>query len=492
MKRSGTVLIALGILGIAAALLSDIVRTGRLQIQAAQILVIEIGAFLIALGLVLRQMAAENQEETGRIVRLAERLNNLPLTTWILIGFLITYVLFFITPMFFGLPPRMQYFNKYLPDRFPIGNDLLVTINLLREWFETNQTPFHNEFYPPFTYVFLSPLLLMDDYNILFRVVTLTTIVSFLVSSLLIPLAITDRKDKSLVLAFFLMGLFSYGMQFEIERGQINVLAFLFVMSAIYIYHRHPAFRRYAYLLFTIAVQLKIYPAIFVVMFIRDWRDWKGNLRRFVALGLFNFSLLFITGVRPFLEFLNAVSTQMASPGWAWTGNHSIRAFISEFVENGGFGLVHAGVLDFIRQNSGIISNAFLAVFLVCFLSVLARAYRRNQAGIDTSLLLVCLIGALIIPISNDYKLSILPAPMALALTEFSTARYAKNKPAAIVLLLLATIASSAVMYPFKYKAPFLQNSFPWLFVVLLCVTLLDWLMQDCRRETDAAAGMAA
>jgi hypothetical protein len=487
MARSGAILIILGVLVISAAVVIDLIRTGALQIRAAQILVVELGTLLIALGLLLKQISAKGRLGEKHAAGSTKWPGDIPMSTWVVAGFLVTYISFFIAPMFFGLPPRMQYFNKYLPDRFPIGHDLLLTVDLIRQWFEANQSPFHVEFYPPFTYIFLSPLALIEDTHTLFKVVTLMTIISFIISSLFIALLINGHKNKALIFTFFAMGLFSYGMQFELERGQINVLAFLFSMSAIYIYHRYHDFRRYAYLLFSIAIQLKIYPAIFVVMFVRDWRDWKGNLRRFLALGLFNFALLFITGVQPFKDFLDAITTQLAKPGWAWTGNHSIRAFVSEFAENGGFGLVSTGVLETIRQNAETISNAFLAAFILCFLLTLLRAYQRNQPAFDPSLFLICVLGALIVPISNDYTLSILPAPMALALSALATNRYGKSKPMAIILLFAAATAYSATLYPFKYKPLFLQNLFPALFIVLITVTLLNWMIQIPREDTATA-----
>ena len=46
------------------------------------------------------------------------------------------------------------------------------------------------------------------------------------------------------------------------------------------------------------------------------------------------------------------------------------------------------------------------------------QCYRQKQNGINPFLLLACTIGALLIPsVSNDYKLSILAAPVAIFLT---------------------------------------------------------------------------
>jgi hypothetical protein len=486
-NKAAAGLIYFGLLIIISAILIDILKTGVLKIQAAQILAIEIGLLLTLLGLAFRQAAAGRSESDFIYSGMVKALKGIPMTTWVMAGYLISYFACFIIPVFFKIPPRMQYYNKYLPDGFPIGGDLLLVVDLARQWLVNGQAPFHIQFYPPLTYFFLSPLVLISDTNVLFRVVTIITIFCFVLSSLVIPLLMIRRGDRFLIYMFFVSGLFSYGMQFELERGQVNVLAFLFSISAIYIYHHHHAFRRYAYLLFSLAVQLKLYPAIFVVMLVKDWRDWKGNLRRAVLLGLFNFALLFVGGIRAFREFASSVLMQMKNPGWSWTGNHSIKAFLSEFIENKGFGLVNTDTLMAIQKNSALISFAFLAVFMLAFLSALILAYRRNEGGFDGALFMTCTIGAWIIPISNDYTLSIAAAPAAMAFTAISARDYGRYKIPAAIFLTLASAAFSFTLYPFTRKALFIQNSFPALFILLLAITALNQLMTDKKTAQESS-----
>jgi hypothetical protein len=485
-NKISVALIILGILGIIAAILVDIIRTGTLHIQAAQILVIEFSLLAVGLGFLLKQIPPPGGAEANPISRFVKWLEELPMLTWVLAGFLIAYFAFFITPMFFNAPPRIQYFTKYLPDRSPIGIDMLFLTNTIKQWFETGQTPYYNTQipqYPPITYILFSPVTLIGDSFLLFRLITILTIACFIISSLIIPLLIGKANGITLIVVFFITGLFSYGMQFELERGQFNVITFMFCMSAICLYHFHHSLRRYAYLLFSIAVQLKIYPAIFFVMFIKDWRDWKGNTRRFLALGIFNFLLLFVMGQQAFLEFIEVIMEQVKRPGLPWTGNHSIKAFISGFIENDGYGLTGMETVEFVQRHSGLISNVFLLLFLLCFISIVVRAYRENQQKLDTKLLLACTIGALIIPVSNDYTLSILAGPMALALTSLSNSDYGKRRAIAAVLLITSATAYSAILYPFKYKALFLQNSFSPLFIALICTTFLAHLVRPPEKD---------
>lgn len=494
IKKISTALIVLGFLGLAASILVDIIKTGELKIQSAQILVIEVSALLIVFGALCRQLSTKAVDGKINSRNISQKLYDIPLSLWGMIGFLITFFSFFLTPMFFDPSHRIHYFNKYLPDRYPIGADILLLTDSIKQWFASEQSPYSNTQFPqysPFAYIFFSPLTLISNIHFLYRLITILTFICFILSSLIIPLLMIKSKERSLIALFFVSGLLSYGMQFELERAQFNIITFTFCIAAVYIYHFHHSFRRFAYLLFVIAVQLKLYPAIFIFMFIKDWKDWKGNLRRLIILGLVNFLLLFIAGLQSFLGFVNLVKIQLSNPGLSWTGNHSIKAFLSEFVENNGFDLISTESVHFFQQHINGISNLFLIIFLASILSAILRAYRMNQQGIDALLLLTCSIGALIIPVSNDYTLPIITTPMALAFLTISNNNHEKRKIAIILFLILTTASYSALLYPFKYKPLYLQNSFPLLFLLLITSTSLN-LMTRGPNSTNRPAELTS
>ncbi len=474
IKKISTALIVLGILGLAASILVDIIKTGELKIQSAQILVIEISLVVITLGIFVKQLSEKHETVVISFSTLFKWIVELPLINWVLAGFFMTYLAFFISPMFFRRVPRILYFNKYLPDMYPIGFDLKFLVDLIRKWLENDQTPFHITAYPPLTYIFFSPLTLIQNSNTLYKVASLITISCFIITSLIIPLLAARKRNTNLILLFAATGLISYGMQFELERGQFNVITIMLAMAAIYIYHHYHDYRHYAYILFTLAIQLKIYPAILAVMFIKNWRDWKGNLRRLFIFAIVNFLLLFIMGWEAFNEFLDKIKEQLQQPTLAWAGNHSIKSFFSEYIETGGYGISPPHVVEFVSRHNGVISNLFLLLFLLCFLDILIRAYRENRPNLNTSLLLAGTIGALIIPVSNDYTLPILVGPMALALTFLVNSEYGERKVAAALLLMISSAAYSAILYPFKYREVFMQNAFPFLFIIALSISILN------------------
>ena len=196
-----------------------------------------------------------------------------------------------------------------------------------RAWFFRSQSPYVGaNLYPPLAAVLFVPLLLVDAVTA-YHLMTLLNLVCYATCGLLLPWLFNRHHTRiPLLLTVFLSGLFSYGFHFELERGQFNLLTFTFCVCALYLFYHHKKLRYLSYGLFCLAVQLKMYPAIFVVLFVEDWRDWRESLRRIVGLSAVNIGLLFALGPHIFQDFLRALARESSSN--LWIGNHSIRAFV--------------------------------------------------------------------------------------------------------------------------------------------------------------------
>jgi hypothetical protein len=215
--------------------------------------------------------------------------------------------------------------------------------------------------------------------------------------------------------------------------------------------------------LFTISVQLKIVPALLVFMFVDDWRDWKNNLKRFIALGLVNFLALFLQGVAYFNAFFHALKLQ-SDLGQIRTANHSLLAFVG-MLRNSGI-----GNLDFIPA-------ALYVCVLICLGVVLVEAYLRNEKGLDVNLLLALTLGMLILPsTSHDYALPMLTVPFALAIASQSIENLPWKGLTVILLVFLGSLAYSATLFSYAYRPAYLNNSFPLLLIILVVVALLSLL----------------
>ena len=473
IRKIGYVLAIIGISGILISILIDTLGFGDGGIQAAQILGIEFGLMLALLGLGL---VFTNQKQGSNIASITKfkqfSIFSLPGFTWVLISFLIVYVAFFLGPLFLNSKLHMVYFNRYIPNTSPIGSDLRAVVKYVEDWLISGLSPYEDGYiaYPPLALILFAPLLLIG-FPAYFHFITFSTLLSYILVTLILPIAFTRGKDKSTLLLLFIIGLFSYGLQFEIERGQFNLIAFALCLSAIYIFHKYPTMRYFSYALFVLSVQLKIYPALFIFMFIDDWRNWKLVFRRIFGLGFLNFLLLFILGSKTFNEFIGA-TTQQQLRLTPWNGS-SIRSFVF-VLSRTGFGVFSENVITKVSENPRSIEMIFLAIFGSCFVLLIAYTIVNNMKGFNPYLFLACTVGVLIIPtISNDYKLPLLVAPVSILFSHWPDMDTIAKKIVSVTTLIVVSGAFWSTLYPFKYKPEILLNSMPILIVILLSVTIL-------------------
>ena len=487
-RNIGYSLLGLGLFGIVFSIITDFLGIGKAGIQAAQILVIEIGVIMAAVGIGFIKFQRREKIHLSKLLRdVYEWLLNLPTIVWIIVGFLITYVLLFIFPMFLNPEHRMQYFNRYIPDKAPIGLDLNTIVEFIRVWLSNGQELYQqpDNFYPPLHHVLLAPLLLLS-YPQNYYLVVAIILISMFVLSFLLPMLFQKERDFLIPVFFLLTTLFSYGFQFELERGQFNVFTFALCIFSIYLFYFHRSFRVLAYLLFSFSVHLRLYPAIFVVMFINDWTAWKQNIKRLIGIGILNIALFFVLGYSQLINFFHAISGKLGT-AWTWIGNHSITSFVYNLTDSG-YGLFNQDTLLWLKEHSTMISTALLIYFVICFVAILLKDFLKKAQGLNSDLLLVCTIGALIIPsVSHDYKLALLAGPMAIVLSNRSIATSNWRKLFSAILITLASLAYSITIFPFKYKPDYLKNSFPSLFIILTVITLLSFIVGPKYIGTDTS-----
>jgi hypothetical protein len=383
-------------------------------------------------------------------------------------------VLYFIHPIFFS--SQTMQFPTYVPVMQTIGGDLSQILGYSESWAVLKDTPYVGENpYPPFVVIFFAPFLGIP-FSLAYKLIVVFSLTSYVLSILL--LANQYKNDSSFASVFFfvtLTGLFSYGLHFELERGQFNLIAMLFCYMAIWLYHFHHRFRYLAYVLFALSVQLKLYPLIFIVMFVSDWKDWGRNIKRLFLLSVGNFALFFILGPKIFTEFVAAVRKFMLAGSVG--SSHSIRAFVHMLVD-----LATESGRMWVREYSPTLQLIFLILIFSCVFVVLVQAFRQNSGKINAQLLLVCALGASLIPsISHDYKLPILASSTAAFLLElFFRSEKDENRLSRLrlfVMIFIISIAYSATLFSYTNKpGPFWGSNFPPLFVMLLVTTYYSML----------------
>jgi hypothetical protein len=384
---------------------------------------------------------------------------------WVLLGFSLAYLLFFYRPIYENSQHAM-YFPRYVPTFPTVGVDLGLIIDWSRKWLTGAGNPYIDNYFfnPPLTVVLFAALSSLP-FSLLFRIASGCTMIFFLFSAFLFPLAFTGKRSVSpVLLMLFVMGLMSYGFQFELERGQFNIAATGCALLAVLIYRAAPRYRLVAFLLFTLAVQLKIYPAIFIFLFVEDWSAWRRQLRDLAVILLMNILSLFALGVQGFVDFLHILGRVMAEP-YIWIGNMSAKSFAAQALPD----------------NPSLLLASIFCLYIICLAVSLWFFRRRPQNMARYYLFLVCTIGALIIPsISHDYKLPLLVAPVAILLDSISLSQQnplLKIGRIACLVFCSAAFASTLFSYTNKIFIPgvgdtpislLVQNNLPALMVLLV------------------------
>jgi hypothetical protein len=411
--------------------------------------------------------------------RWTNRLPASPAAAWLLCGFAITFLWFYIVPIFLDASQTMQ-FPRYIRTASPIGNDLWIVVGYSYAWLHSPGIP--TTVHPPFTLIYFAPFTFLDQ-RTAYAIQTALTLTGFVLITLVLPGAISQQRSlTAATMLVFVTGLISYGMQFELERGNWNVTAFAVCLIAIYVFHRQPKRRWLAYVLFTVAVQLKLWPAIFVFALIDDWSDWRNNLKRLAGLGLLNLAALCMLGVDPVLrEFRALAGNEIAHTDLPF--NLSISSFMLHILILRP--LRHNGYAMWLLAHSGLTEAALVAAFVVWLLFVIRQAHRRGSGGLDPCVFMACTVGALIIPsISLDYKLAVLPAAMVLLIPAMTSFAVNGRKASSIVLAILLAAAYSSTLYPLPYKAEWMQyGNLPALLLMLAICTVWSGASSSAMAE---------
>lgn len=391
--------------------------------------------------------------------------------SFVVIPFVITYLLYYFVPVFLNSANQMQ-FPIFVPKFDPIGIDLRWIWQIEKDWVASGfiYPEKGAEHFPPAILLFFlwcGKLGFQTTYKV-FSAITLTL---YLVTAIGIPYLIVkkcslDRNLWLISIPFALVGLSAYGFQFEVERGQWNLLACCFAIWGVYLYWSGGNIARgFAIGLISVAIQLKLYPAIYVLAFFACRKNFKDGLKTVAMIAFINIGLLFIFGMDGFYLFFDAIISigKRTSYGVAQT---SIGAFLW---------LMARDYPNYLFLAKAVFGLYFILLAYTIYLQVVEYPAQGQEI---VSLLYVLTIVGLIVPAhSNDYKLSVMPLILSLLsvqLGAFSNLSSQSRWTAPVVFLLF--ICGFSTFYSFATKSDniFIQNNVTNLIVSSICVTILS------------------
>ncbi len=403
-----------------------------------------------------------------RWLKLPGIIANIPVIYWALLGIVLSYFLFFVRPVFLNEQQEMQFF-PYVPVVSPIGTDSRAMVVFAKKWFIEYQSLHGVNCATPIQILFFATLMYLSDSQA-YYIMTVLTILAYLFNSLIFPVLFLKTKTlPPLVVLFSVVGLFSYGLQFEIERGQFYSIVMFFCCVAVYLYQKNK-YVFLSYVLLSIAIQLKYSPAILITMYALCDKKSKGIVRIIILL-LVNVMLLMVFGWSHFKLFVTIITDRFVSP-YIWINNHSIKNYLFYFSKK------HPGIVDYI----GFIELVFIIVFVLLTLLVICSFYWVRQDWIRYYLFFICVIGMMTIPAESfDYNLAMLSAPVAILLCYIE--KYSSDLFHKFVALGIS-FCYGTTLFSFTNKDPIVLNNFPVIIAmfVLLYISFVVAMIYDKRK----------
>jgi hypothetical protein len=374
----------------------------------------------------------------------------------VIIPFVFTYLLYYFSPVFLNSLNQMQ-FPIFVPKFDPIGIDLRWIWQIEQNWIQSGFIYPRSgaEHFPPFIlllFIWCSKLNFQDAYTIF----SFSTLFIYLITAIGIPylLAKNSNKDISVWLIsipFALFGLSTYGFQFEVERGQWNLLAVCFAVWGFYfLWCNGRLSKSFAIGFLTLAIQLKIYPAIFIVAYFACRKSLKDGIATLLILATINFGLFFIFGWNSFINFINSVISISQGTSYG-VAQSSISAFLW---------LISQNFVDYLPMFQVLI--LIYCVSIIIALYYLVNSNPTSQDNFISLIVLLIIIGIIVPAHGNDYKLSLMSLVLSIMSPQLITisnlrARYKLTIPLVFIMFFLAF--STSYSYATKPSNIFIQNN---------------------------------
>jgi len=277
----------------------------------------------------------------------------------------------------------------------------------------------------------------------------------------------------------FVMGLWlltSYGFMYEVERGNIDLYALLFSLLSVHLAIRLPKSPWPSSAMLAIAIGLKLYPAVLVVILLWRYR-WRAVLP--VAAGVL--AVMLVAGPANLRDSFGTLGKVESNVVALWWGNHS------------------AAALDHVLQGTTRWAPSWLGYPLLVVpltlwavtLVILVRRGWSDRGAVVAAAACVPLMG--IVPsISHDYRLVLCVFPLTVLAATVSTMR---REPGAVWTMLFGVLALAMIFLGRSslVVAPSLQASkYTMLVVVQLLLLAVVLMTGQSERAGTAVRGATA
>lgn len=309
------------------------------------------------------------------------------------VSFFIGWHVGFQNPVFFNSLHNMDQ-RAPVSSIDPIGTDLLE-MTKISKLLRDGHSPYSlgTYIYPPLVSFLYLPLLQFNQ-DARYAIMSTLTIASIFIGFLIADKISGEKKLVPAIFLFFIVTtLMSYGLHFELERGQFNVIAMCITLLGVYLHKKD--MKLLGILLVSVGIHLKIFPIFFfLLLFLDNLRSKKGLVVNLCAVGV-NILLLFILGSNVVGDFISVFAEQLHNP-FVWSGNHS---FFCYCADKSGVNLCNIHTYKY-----------FFSAYIVLLGMGFKITYIKKMGILNVYLVAMCGLAMCLVPsISHDYKLTIIP-----------------------------------------------------------------------------------
>jgi len=414
---------------------------------------------------------------------------------WMVIASICSYI-FFYTIFYI----RNTYFTGTQEMRFPVdilsmspaANDLWACVTKAGQIIETKKIVGVQNVYSPFS-VLIFNLFSYFNFETIRIGSYLLTGFSVMLSLFYAPKYFQKSIWESTIGIFILALIFlSYGLRFELERGQINEFVFILALCGSFIAKsKNKYLVALGYLMLVFATQMKVWPLFFVFCYYDKRIKLKDNIYRLLIFGMVNLMLLFSLGYNFFITYIQVISSSIHNQSNVWVANMSLYAFKLQLFETLGIPLYFLSSL-----------NLFI---IIVYLIALFFGLKSNQYNQEILLIYHSVLAGLLLPnISFDYKLNVFSLTTFLFYVCYEETYYTSNiinystdslklrfninwyvlieRLLLLVPLLVFPITLFSYVYKLNYGILIASNTLP-LVAVLLATSGLLFLNSKQRRN---------
>jgi Glycosyltransferase family 87 len=316
------------------------------------------------------------------------------LVTFLFASYILWFLLLYIRFTYFAGTNVMR-FPQDIMTMIPAGNDLYACVVKSTNIIRTKSIIGVPNVYTPFSVIIFNIFSRFDFETIRIGSFIVTGLTILIILLYLPRYFIVNLKTTKVSILLASISIMSYGLRFELERGQINELVLCLSLLAIILSQKENYFFIFiSFIIMTFTFQMKVWPLAFIPCLYNRKMSFKCNFIHYFLYGIINAGLFLSLGIGFFKHYLDILKQSAQSPINIWVANMSLYSYN-----------IQLSKIYNISHNILVVMTCIIV--LIFFISLCRVILTFNTNRMILSIYLSTFAGLLFPNISYDYKLSV-------------------------------------------------------------------------------------